>query len=136
MRLGIVGISAGVMATPFAGGACSAPAESPDFGRCTDGDPAVERHGANCLCCHQGEFSVAGSTAPGVALVNVRDRSGHALTMPVNPYGNFLQHRVVEGPLEATITLADGSVRRMKGEAPHGSCNACHDVNGPSALGL
>jgi hypothetical protein len=97
---------------------------------CTTGDPDVERHGTSCLCCHDGDFGVAGSVArdAGVARILVTDRDGRVADMAPNPYGNFFRRRQLSPPLTARIVLDDGRVRAMTTAAPHGSCNACHGV--------
>lgn len=101
-----------------------------NVGPCSDGDPDRERWGTSCLCCHTGEFGVAGSLArdAGVAMVVVADRNGRTAEMPPNVFDNFFQHRNLEPPLTAVVTFADGEQRAMKSPAPHGSCNACHGV--------
>jgi len=114
---------------PLAPGGCSDQelAETTSL-ECTEGDPGRERHGTDCLCCHGGDFSVAGSIAAGapIVAVEVDDAAGTHLVMPVDAYGNFFQHEPVAGPLRARTVDALGRVRTMVGRAPHGSCNRCH----------
>lgn len=103
---------------------------------CEQGEREAERHGTDCFCCHVEEFSVAGSVAPGAAegvVIEVLDARGQRLVMPPNPYDNFFQHTQVAAPLRAQVTFANGDVRAMKADAPHGSCNRCH---GKGDLGL
>ena len=103
-----------------------------DFGPCRDGNPARERWGTSCLCCHTGEFGVAGSLAPdsGVVDIFVEDRDGRTAEMSPDIFDNFFRHRKLTPPLSTTITFADGDQRRMQA-VPHGSCNACHGVSVP-----
>ena len=95
---------------------------------CAQGDELEERHGTDCLCCHAEDFTVAGSIAPGAAIqaIVVRDAAGQALAMTPNAYANFFLHEPLSPPLEAWILGEDGAERRMRGAAPHGSCNRCH----------
>jgi len=101
-----------------------------DVGPCIDGSEFVQRHGTNCVCCHN-EFGVAGSVShdAGVVEVLVTDANGVEVAMAPNPFDNFFRHYVLEPPFRAQITLSDGSQRTMDHEAPHGSCNACHGVD-------
>ena len=112
------------------------PGNEADTSLCATGMPERERHGGDCLCCHSGEFSVAGSTLPSAEIqrVIVRDANGLILVMPVDPYDNFFQHTAVAPPLRASIVDARGRERIMQMLAPRGSCNACH-ADG-TALGL
>lgn len=95
----------------------------------TSGDPNAERYGTSCICCHSGEFGVAGSLAhdAGVATILVEDHDGKTAEMSPDPYDNFFRHRPLSPPLSATVIFENGERRTMKGPAPHGSCNACHD---------
>jgi len=96
---------------------------------CDSGDELRERHGTDCLCCHE-ELSVAGSIAgEGRARVLVRDARGVELAMTTNAYGNFFRHLDVTPPLEVTLVEPSGRARRMTAPAPHGSCNRCHGAN-------
>jgi hypothetical protein len=116
--------------------ACSekpAPAEPPPdplvaFAPCRDAEPKTEGHGTSCLCCHQGEFGVAGSVAhdSGVDMIFVTDRDGRTASMAPNGFDNFFRHRKLTPPIQATVVFMDGETRRMPEGAPHGSCNACH----------
>lgn len=92
-----------------------------------------ERYGTSCLCCHANEFGVAGSLPrdAGVSSVVVVDRDGRSTDMASDVFDNFFQHRQLTPPLRATVRFADGAVSSMKGDAPHGSCNACHGVSTP-----
>jgi len=106
---------------------------SPDIGSCEGadgGDPARERHGTSCICCHARTFGVAGSVEhdAGVESILVVDRDGKTADMATNPHDNFFQHRRLTPPLAAVVIFADGERRTMKSPAPHGSCNACHGV--------
>ena len=109
-----------------------ASAAAVDVGVCRDGDHARERWGTSCLCCHTGEFGVAGSLAPdsGVVDIFVEDRDGRTAEMSPDIFDNFFRHRKLTPPLSTTITFADGDQRRMQA-VPHGSCNACHGVSVP-----
>lgn len=102
-------------------------------GRCDGGDPSRERTGTNCFCCHS-QFGVAGSAVGAVDRVIVVGADGKGVDMAVNPYGNFFRHRKLEPPLRARVVLVDGQVREMRGDAPHGSCNACHVEGGLAAI--
>jgi hypothetical protein len=96
---------------------------------CEQGDERQERHGTDCLCCHAEVFTVAGSVEQGARKIEsilVRDAAGETLVMTPNAYGNFFLHDAVALPLEAWILAGDGAERRMRGSAPHGSCNRCH----------
>ena len=76
---------------------------------------------------------MAGSVAHdgGESQVFVTDRDGRTVEMYVNPYDNFFQHRYLVAPLRVTVRFEDGSERRMREPAPHGSCNACHGEAAP-----
>jgi hypothetical protein len=104
-------------------------------GECVDGDESQERWGTDCGCCHQGEFSVAGSVSQEAAVerVVVEDAAGTRLEMIPNPYRNFFRHAPLVAPLRANIVLIDGRVRAMKRDAPHGSCNRCHAPHGDAS---
>ena len=104
-----------------------------DASACIDGDPDRESFGTDCLCCHTGQFSVAGSVAPNVARVLVTDSVGERFDIAVNPYGNFFRHAPLVPPLKASIVLADGGTRAMEGAAPSGACNACHGETATAA---
>lgn len=100
--------------------------------RCEPGDPAHERHGTDCLCCHE-EFGVAGSvdlTGAPVALVRVTDARGRTATMAPNPYGNFFRHLQLEPPLAVVVEGPAGDSVKMAALAPHGACNRCHAPSG------
>jgi hypothetical protein len=104
----------------------------PDRSGCTNGDETVQRRGSPCLCCHAGEFGVAGSVDPAsapVAKVLVVDRAGASAEMAPNPFGNFFRHTFLEPPLTATIVAADGRSWTMQ-DAPSGDCNGCHRADG------
>jgi hypothetical protein len=100
-----------------------------DAAACEPGDPARERWGTNCLCCHSGEFSVAGSIDPSgapVARIVVTDSVGGRAEMAPNPYGNFFRHNALVPPLTAVAYGPDGRARVMPMPAPHAACNECH----------
>lgn len=110
--------------------------------QCAPGDPATQRHGTDCLCCHATEFGVAGSVALAalapaapaaltVREIHVRDTSGSELVMSPNDAGNFLQHAMPALSLEAWIVGTDGRERHMQALAPTGSCNRCHAAGTP-----
>jgi hypothetical protein len=107
-----------------------------DAAACDPGDPDRERHGTSCLCCHTGDFTVAGSVDLGgapVARVEVTDGFGNRSVMAPNPYGNFLRHNPLVPPLAAQVVGPDGGVRRMQMPAPHANCNECHRTGGAAA---
>jgi hypothetical protein len=112
--------------------ACSESGDNPlapaDFAPCRVGEKLRERHGTSCLCCHNGEFGVAGSVAhdAGVSTIFVSDAEGRTASMFPNIFDNFFQHRQLTPPLTPMIIFDNGEVRTMKQKAPHGSCNACH----------
>lgn len=114
--------------------ACEPP---PSPGReCADGDPDQERRGTDCLCCHQGEFGVAGSVDPAgppVARVVVTDGFGRSADMVPNPYGNFFRHIQLEPPLVATLFAPDGRSVTMRAPIREASCNRCHRAGGEAA---
>ncbi len=108
-----------------------------EAGVCANGDPAVQRHGVPCLCCHRGQFGVAGSVEPSVTRIVVIDGVGQTADMIPNPFGNFFQHLRLEPPLRPTIFGADGRRVEMRDTAPDGDCNACHRAQGTATvLGL
>src|SRR5262249_49545359 len=117
--------------------ACAAPAgqDGPQVGvACSDGDPAVQRHGARCLCCHADDFSVAGSVAgTSVARVVVTDANGDQRSMAPNLFGNFFGHFPLTPPFRAIAYGPDGRSVAMNAPAPHADCNACHAPAGPAA---
>ena len=101
----------------------------------TTGVLAEERHGTDCVCCHE-EFGVAGSIDPAgssVALVRVVDARGRRAEMVPNPYGNFFRHFALEPPLTVSVQGQDGTWLPMRDPAPHGSCNRCHRAEGGPA---
>ncbi|MEW5851807.1 MAG: hypothetical protein AB2A00_23660 [Myxococcota bacterium] len=106
----------------------------PDAARaCVDGDVTRERHGTDCLCCHQGQFSVAGSLELGVTpfRVVVRDAEGRTLPMAPDPHGNFFHHHPLTAPLQAwTINRDGGVLSRMEAPVQDPSCNRCHHPGG------
>jgi len=107
-----------------------------DPSTCREGDPAAERWGTDCLCCHE-ELGVAGSVDPAgptIARVVVVDGRGRRAVMSPNPYGNFFRHVQLEPPLEIRVEGPDGSVSVMQGLSPHGSCNRCHGQAGGPAV--
>src|SRR5206468_2824625 len=52
---------------------CAGPSDAADSAPalCEGGDAARERHGTDCLCCHTGEFTVAGSVETGSDVATV-----------------------------------------------------------------
>ncbi len=104
-----------------------------DAASCDQGDPKRERFGTNCLCCHTGDFTVAGSIdllgAP-VARVVVTDANGNRAEMTPDPFGNFFRHVPLSPPLTAVAFGPDGRARAMQMPAPHAACNECHHPNG------
>jgi len=117
---------------------CAACAETGDRGAakgaaaCDPGDPADERYGTSCLCCHTGDFTVAGSVdrAAPPARIIVVDRAGARAEMSPDPYGNFFRHVPLVPPLTATVIGIDGGSRVMPIAAPHADCNECHRPGG------
>jgi hypothetical protein len=104
-----------------------------DAAACEPGDPQRERFGTNCLCCHSGEFGVAGSVDPmgaPVARVVVTDALGNRAEMAPDPYGNFFRHLPLTAPLVAVAFGPDGRARAMPMPAPHAACNECHRPGG------
>ena len=124
------------LATVGCGVAEPAPRSAP-MTLCRSGDPARERHGTDCLCCHlAGEFPVSGSIDPRgspVTQVFVRDALGQQLEMAPNAHGNFFRHQAMTPPLEAWVVGPRGAVVKMQGTAPQGSCNRCHQEGGDAA---
>jgi hypothetical protein len=105
-------------------------------GPCRDGDPAQQRHGATCLCCHSDEFGVAGSVdpaGPAVSQVVVTAANGDTAAMAPNLYDNFFRHYPLTPPLRVVVYGASGARVSMSGDAPSGDCNACHYLRGPVA---
>jgi hypothetical protein len=96
--------------------------------QCQVGDPAEQRWGTDCLCCHEGQFSMGGSVAPGtdVAEIQVSDGLHQAIVAP-NLHDNFFRHVKLSPPLSARVVFGDGHVVEMREPAPDGACNRCHD---------
>ncbi len=116
-----------------AGASASGYVPPDDAAACDPGDPQRERHGTSCLCCHTGDFTVAGSidlTGPAVARVEVTDGFGNRAVMSPNPYGNFFRHNPLVPPLRVKVVGPDGSERSMRMPAPHTNCNECHRPGG------
>jgi hypothetical protein len=104
-----------------------------DAASCEPGDPKRERYGTNCLCCHTGDFTVAGSIdllGGPVARVVVTDSAGNRAEMAPDPYGNFFRHAPLIPPLTAVAFGPDGRARAMQMPAPHAACNECHRPDG------
>ena len=59
------------------------------------------------------------------------DVEGRHLQIAPNPHDNFFRHVKLRPPIHATLVYADGTVRTMKQDAPHGSCNQCHGASAP-----
>jgi hypothetical protein len=107
---------------------------------CRDGDESEQRHGTACLCCHRGEFGVAGSVdrdGAEIARIVVTDSAGRSADMVPNAFGNFFRHLRLSSPLSATVFGPTGEALTMRTPAPHGDCNACHARGGaaPSLRG-
>lgn len=104
---------------------------------CVDGDVSEQRHGSACLCCHTGEFSVAGSVdreGPAIARVVVTDRLGQSVDVVPNAFGNFFRHRKLKPPLYPVVFGPDGRALAMQGPAPSGDCNSCHREGGSASM--
>ncbi len=104
---------------------------------CRDGDRAEQRYGTACLCCHQSDFSVAGSidpAGPPVTRVVVTDREGHSVDTAPNAFDNFFGHFRLTPPLTAVVYGPTGDALAMRDPAPNGDCNACHSAVGPEPL--
>lgn len=101
---------------------------------CSDGDPAAERWGSTCICCHE-EFGVAGSIAHGttVARVILTAADGEVVTLAPNRFDNFFRHYPLALPLRAAVEGPDGRRVEMAPDAPTGDCNACHGTGGSVA---
>src|SRR5262245_28381572 len=98
---------------------------------CTDADPEQERWGADCVCCHRGQFGAAGSVdraAPPAAIV-ITDEQGEYVRLVPNAQGNFFTHVPLTPPLRVRVVGADGRSREMASAAPYGGCNECHAAN-------
>jgi hypothetical protein len=103
---------------------------------CGDGDPAKQRHGVRCLCCHSDEFGVAGSIAlegPPIARVVVTDATGESSTLSPNSFGNFFRHFPMTPPVRAVVYGPSGEAIVMRALSPTPDCNACHFAGGPVA---
>jgi hypothetical protein len=101
---------------------------------CGGGDPAEQRHGAPCLCCHSDEFGVAGSvdrSGPPVAHVIVTDALGESSTLSPNSFGNFFRHFPMTAPVRAVVYGPSGDAISMRELSPTPDCNACHFAGGP-----
>jgi hypothetical protein len=129
----------GVTLAGFSAAACSGDDEltwlddGPTPG-CRDGDRAEQRYGTACLCCHRGEFSVAGSidhAGPPVARVVVTDAEGRTVVSTPNSFDNFFGHLRLTPPLSAAVYGPAGDALRMRDLAPDGDCNRCHSAAGP-----
>jgi len=106
---------------------------------CPPGDPAQERYGTDCACCHGTQFSASGSIAEEalalVSHVEMVDRVGQVFILPPNRYGNFFGHRPTpQPPLRAKVVYRDGHESAMQGEMSESSCNHCHVVDGATPL--
>jgi len=105
------------------------------------GSVASHNAGRDCLTCHRGEFSVAGtvfrvdgSAYPGatVRLTTAPDGSGSVvLTVAADASGNFYSSRSVAfgSGLYADVTGTGGARRAMKAVVTVGACNSCHDTS-------
>ncbi len=116
--------------------AACGPAGRDGAAACSEGDPAAERWGTDCTCCHP-EFGVAGSIdpdGPPVSRIVVIDRDGRRAVMSPNPYGNFFRHVRLDPPLEVSVEGPGGASLVMEALAPHGACNRCHGLAGGPPL--
>ncbi len=140
MGLWLVGCSAG--ATTDAGTSVCTRGETWDGGNTSS---ARMNPGMACIACHAradaAVFTAAGTVYPtlhepdlcfGVVMdaadpvrVEVTDAQGRAATMVTNSGGNFY-HRLALTPPLRVVVRRGGAVRAMRGDAPHGDCNACH----------
>jgi hypothetical protein len=95
---------------------------------CDEGEPTMQRWGTDCLCCHDGQFSMAGSVAidAEVAEIRVTDGTNQAIVAP-NIHANFFRHVQLNPPLRASLVFTDGHEVAMQKPAPDGACNRCHD---------
>lgn len=104
---------------------------------CQDGDVAGQRYGTACLCCHQDEFSVAGSAdrdGPTVARVVVTDVEGRSVDTAPNSFDNFFGHFRLTPPLSAVVYGPTGDALPMRAPLSSGDCNGCHSAAGPEPL--
>jgi hypothetical protein len=100
---------------------------------CTTADPAAQRHGSTCLCCHADEFSIGGSVDPSAAPVEwivVTDARGDTRKMAPNTFSNFFAHFAMTPPFSAIAYGPDGGAIAMRAEAPNANCNSCHRQGG------
>lgn len=138
-RLALAAAITGAFIAPLACGSADAQDQAAGaFDACQDGEPTQERYGTDCLCCHGGDLSVAGSVDranTAILRIEVEDAQGARLVMPINAYGNFFQHLNVVPPLIARRIDEDGSVHTMKASVQHGSCNQCHTPEADGLLG-
>jgi hypothetical protein len=100
---------------------------------CRNGDVTEQRYGTACLCCHEDEFSIAGSIdregAPIVRVI-VRDAEGRSVDTAPNSFGNFFGHFDLTPPLFAVVYGPNGDFISMRTAAPSGDCNGCHAEDG------
>lgn len=104
---------------------------------CRDGDVTQQRYGTACLCCHQDEFSVAGSidrAGPPVSRVVVMDAQGRSVNTAPNSFDNFFGHFRLAPPLTAVVYGPSGDTVSMRTPAPSGDCNGCHSPEGPEPM--
>ncbi|MBI5544273.1 MAG: hypothetical protein HY901_10315 [Deltaproteobacteria bacterium] len=101
--------------------------------------------GENCLSCHSPpairSWTAAGTVFPsfdasaeqGVRHVWVEliDADGKRVELETNGAGNFHTAEPLRPPLHPVLRRGDQRVQ-MPSSAPHGSCNACHNL-GPAA---
>ncbi len=71
----------------------------------------------------------------GAARVELVDAEGQSLRLTVNLAGNFLTRTALRFPLRsARVVGPTGRVSAMRGEVPHGDCNACHTRDGSTTV--
>ncbi len=106
---------------------------------CPPGDPARERYGTDCACCHGTQFAASGSVAEEalalVSHVEMVDRVGQVFILPPNRYGNFFGHRPTpQPPLRAKVVYRDGHESAMQADVGDASCNRCHGSAGSARM--
>lgn len=132
----------GAAGTPDAGASVCSRGETWDGGNAAS---ARMNPGTACIACHAradaAVFTAAGTVYPtlhepdlcfGVSMnaadpvtVEVTDAQGRGASMTTNSGGNFYHRLALTPPLRVAVRRG-GAVRVMRGEAPHGDCNACH----------
>ena len=113
-----------------------APVHPRDVRGCANGDVTAQRRGTDCLCCHTGEFSVAGTIFGdplAIKEVRIEDAVGASAVMAPNGFGNFFRHNVLVPPLRVSIVGTSGRTSTMALPAPEGACNRCHAMGGAAS---